>query len=114
MNTAVLDYQVDDLENAPLFWSTGTKPEPSGYDVAETEPEHLPVGPEVQFEVEEYDFGSLGARLVEFEREHGFSSLEMFAQYTRGELNLTENSEEWLDLFILYLGTHEVRQFSCP
>jgi len=69
-------------------------------------------GPKVQFEVEEYDFETLVRRLVEFERRYELSSLEMFSQYFHG--NLDKGLEEWLDLFILYLGTHEVRQFSCP
>ncbi len=72
----------------------------------------MQIGPEVQFEVEEYTFDGLVSELVEFEREHGITSIEALSQYINGSLN--ESMEEWIDLYILYLGTHQVRQFVCP
>jgi hypothetical protein len=68
-------------------------------------------GVKVNFEVTEYDLDTLVSKLVEFERTHNLSSIEMFSRYVRGELN--EELDEWIDLFILYLGTSEIRQFSC-
>jgi len=67
------------------------------------------IGPKVRFEVEEYDFDRLVRELVEYEQEFGLSSLEMFSQYIHGDLD--EKMEEWLNLFILYLGTGEVTAF---
>jgi hypothetical protein len=78
------------------------------------EVESLPLGPEVQFEVEELTFDTLVLRLVELEREHGMSSLELFSAYLSGAELHSDLEEEWLNLFILFLGTREVRHFSCP
>jgi hypothetical protein len=74
----------------------------------------LPKGPKVQIEFEEYTFTRLVAELLAFEREFGMSSIELFSQYVNGQLELSEPEEEWLDLFLLFLGTQEIRRFSCP
>ena len=69
---------------------------------------------EVRLEVETLDFDQLTTRLTEFEKEHGLSSLEMFRRYIHGEFDEDDTTEKWFDLFFLYLGTKEVRHFSCP
>lgn len=70
-----------------------------------------PVGPIIKFRVEEYTFARLTRELVEYEQKFALSSLEMFSQYAHGGLD--EKMEEWLDLFILYLGTGEIKRLSC-
>lgn len=65
-------------------------------------------------EIEEYDFDGLVDMLVEFEHQYGRSSLEIFFHYVHGTQVLDNDMERWLELFILYLGTDEVRKFSCP
>lgn len=68
----------------------------------------------VRFEVREYNFDKLKDILIGFERKYKLSSIEMFSRYIRGEKSLDENMGKWVDFFILYLGTYEVRRFSCP
>ena len=117
MSTTTLDideYKCESLQSH-LLSSNALVGEVLQYDViGESRLKDIPIGPEVQFEVEEYDFNTLVRRLIEFERQCGLSSVEMFSQYIHGVISLDEDMEEWLDLFILYLGTYEVRQFSCP
>jgi len=73
------------------------------------------VGPEVKFEIEEYDFSRLVRELTEFEVSGGRSTLSIFASYLDRSLDLDDRFlRSWLDLFIMYLGTDEVRRFSCP
>lgn len=100
-----------------MLFHSNNEPEVLGEDSAgEFETRGMRRGPEVHFEVEEYDFDSLVGRLSGFEREYGLSSFEVFSQYIHGVLDPGENlaMEEWLDLFLLCLGTREIRQFSCP
>jgi hypothetical protein len=74
--------------------------------------DNLPGGPSVKFETIEYDFDSLTEKLKEFELKYKISTLDIFSQYTKGKL--TVDLEEWLDMFLLYLGTLEIRTVSCP
>jgi len=116
MDTTTLDideYKIKSLQNLVLSSNT-LEGEVFQYDVTDEFRFRIPLGPEVQFQVEEYDFDTLVCKLIEFERQYGLSSVEMFSQYIHGVISLDEDMEEWLDLFILYLGTYEVRQFSCP
>lgn len=94
--------------------SNDNEPEPPQHDrIGDPTLEELPRGPAVSFRVTEHSFGDLASRLVEFEREYGLSSVEMFTKYVRGNFDLDEDAMEWLDFFLLYLSTAEVRQFSC-
>jgi len=107
MNTTILPLD----EYTLVLWTTYNEPEIIGHGEIG---ERVPTGPEVRFEIEEYDFDTLVERLIGLERELGRSSVEMFSEYLYGKMSLDRDMEEWLDLFILYLGTYEVRQFSCP
>lgn len=75
--------------------------------------EGLPDGPEFRFTVTRHDLSSLVQRLSGYERRHGLSSVEVFRQYVNGELDHEEDVEEWIDWFLLFLGTSEVQQFVC-
>lgn len=116
MNTTVLENKKYVTEVPPFSFAFSTNQTRKFHrdTLDEIRPKGLPIGPEVRFDVEEYDFDNLVSRLAEIERKRGLSSLEMFSHYVHGKLDMDEDTEEWLDLFILYLGTHEVRQFSCP
>lgn len=68
----------------------------------------------IRFEIKEYDFDTILPRLLEFEREYQMSSIEMFSRYVKGMSGHEQDIDEWIEIFILYLGTQEVRQFACP
>jgi len=68
----------------------------------------------MEMSVHEYSFDSLCDRLLELERRTGVSTVEMFRRYVRGEHNDDEQIEEWVDLYFLYLGSVEIRRYSCP
>jgi hypothetical protein len=107
----VEEYTIESLPNETL-WTNPAHPQQDFWSNVGNVVVDVPIGPKVRFEIEEYDFDSLVRELLKYEREFGLSSLEIFSQYIHGELD--EEMEEWLDLFILYLGTGQVRQFSCP
>jgi hypothetical protein len=74
-----------------------------------------PTGPDVKFPPSEtYTFDQLTDRLIELEKKHGYSSLEMFRQYIRSDYNEEETMEDWFSFLFLYLGTDEVRYWSSP
>ena len=76
----------------------------------------LPVGPEVRFTLTELTFDQITDSLVSLERELGFSVLELFRRYVNGDLDHDSENVwgELINLFFLYLGTREVRRWSCP
>ena len=75
-----------------------------------------PVQASTHFDVETLDFNLLTDRLLDCERRHGFSTLEMLRRFTNGEYDDSEdeNIEEWFDYLYLYLGTEQIRRVSCP
>jgi hypothetical protein len=107
-------HQIEELRNLIGATSNNGTPPLWTSDVREPQIREVSSGPEVHFEVEEHNFQSLVPKLVEFERIHGYSSIEMFSQYLSGSLALDEGVEEWVDMFILFLGTREIRRFACP
>jgi len=116
--TTILDaneYKVDRLTNLLLSSKLITADKYNDNVTVSFKPENVPLGPSVQFEVEEYNFDTLVRRLVEIERIHGISSFEMFSRYIHHECELDDSDiMEWFDLFILLLGTREIRKYSCP
>jgi len=68
----------------------------------------------VHLPVEDFSFDRLTEILIETERKEGMSTLEMFRQYIREDKVHPQNIEEWFDLFFLYLGTREVKQYCRP
>ena len=68
---------------------------------------------EVHFRVEELDLEQLTKMLREFEKELGYSTVQMFHQYYLGQLEDNEDMSRWFDLFFLYLGTPEVKRLVC-
>lgn len=71
-------------------------------------------GIEFQFEQEELDFNALTERLLVLERELGKSSIELLQQYIGADHDTLNGLEDWADTFFLYLGTRDIRRFSCP
>jgi hypothetical protein len=109
--TLTTEYTIQSLMNETL-WDLGNTPQEFRLD--KTESESVCETLNVEFEIEEYTFNELIPMLAEFEHKYELSSVEMFSQHIHGTLSLDEDIQEWLSLFILYLGTEEVRQFSCP
>ena len=68
----------------------------------------------MRFEVQSYDFEGLVSRLAELERALGRSSVELFCDYIASASHPEAESQEWFDLFFLFLGTEEIRRFACP
>lgn len=62
----------------------------------------------------EIDFETLGKALVKYEKDFGFSTVEMFSKYLAGKGTDDETAEDWLDTYILYLGCAQVQKYSCP
>jgi hypothetical protein len=109
----ITEYIQECIQQEP--WSSDSEPDVAQHDrVGDPTIEELAPGPTVRFRVTTYDFDTLVLRLVEFEREHGVSSIEMFSRYLKGDIELDEERLKWVDLFILYLGTPEVGDFACP
>ena len=73
----------------------------------------LPTGPAMQFEIREYAFDELIQDLIEYERRFGMSTLELYARYLRGEMDHEEDLDDWISLYLLYLGTSKVREVAC-
>lgn len=62
----------------------------------------------------EIDFETLSKTLVKYEKEFGFSTIEMFSNYLEGKSTDDESAEEWLDTYILYLGCSQIQKYSNP
>lgn len=62
--------------------------------------------------VKETGFEELGKKLIEFEIKFGVSTIHMFENYVNGKGS--DELEEWVDTYILYLGCSQIRRFSCP
>ncbi len=86
----------------------------SGDGIRGFESEHQSVGLDIHFEIEKLNFNTLTQKLSEQELMSSESSIEMFSRYIRGEIGDEIQIDEWLNLFLLWLGTNEVRQYSCP
>lgn len=72
------------------------------------------LGPVAQLVIEEAGFADLVQELLDYEKRHGISTLEVFARYLDGQIDHEHvELEDWVSLFLLYLGTDEIRQFSC-
>ena len=76
----------------------------------------VPTGPEVRFTVTEYSFDQLTDMLLELESRHGWAALEVFRDYVHRNLDVDadESMNRCVSLLLLYLGTREVRRWSCP
>jgi hypothetical protein len=62
----------------------------------------------------ELDFESITNLLMNYERDFGFSTIEMFLRYKNGEFANDPNIDYWINTYILYLGTKQIRQYSSP
>jgi hypothetical protein len=73
-------------------------------------------GENMKLKIKEVSARELVDELVALEKEHGRSTLEIFQEYLEGKLDDVHGDwlEEWIDLYLLYLGTYEIRQYSCP
>jgi len=60
----------------------------------------------------ELDFTSLTNTMKDYERDFGFSTIEMFHRYMNGEFSDDLLIDDWVNTFILYLGTNQIRQYS--
>jgi len=62
----------------------------------------------------ELDFNSITNLLMNYERDFGFSTIEMFLRYMNGEFANNPSIDYWVNTFILYLGSNQIRQYSSP
>lgn len=69
----------------------------------------LSIGPEVEFDIKEYTFNELCLEITEHEIKQDIDVITVFKWYINGE-EIDENLEDMLDLFLLFLGTNEVKK----
>lgn len=62
------------------------------------------------FKPQRLTFDELTERLLAYERKYGWSTIEFYRRYERGELG-DDDLMMWAGLFRLYLTTLPVRQF---
>ncbi len=56
-------------------------------------------------------FEELCERLREYEQKYGYSTIEFYRRYSRGDLGDDDDLMMWAGLYHLYLTSHPVRQF---
>ena len=56
-------------------------------------------------------FDELSARLREYERQYGYSTIEFYRRYENGELGDDDEVMLWAGLYHLYLTSLPIRQF---
>lgn len=60
------------------------------------------------------EFDEITDRIIELERKHNISSLEVLRLYVTGRLDHSNDElDDWVDILILYLRSMELRRFSC-
>ncbi len=64
--------------------------------------------------VRDIDFAGLTDLLNEYEKNAGYSTVEMFRRYLQGEYVDDPSIEDWISAYVMYLGTDEIRRFSAP
>jgi len=57
-------------------------------------------------------FGDLCGRLRRFEEKYGFSTIEFYRRFERGELGDDPDMMQWAGTYHLYLTSLPVRQFT--
>jgi hypothetical protein len=63
------------------------------------------------FKPERLSFEELGERLHTYERRYGFSTIDFYRRFERGELGDDDELMMWADLYHLYLTSLPIRQF---
>jgi hypothetical protein len=63
------------------------------------------------FTPEHLTFEDLSERLREYERRYGYSTIEFYRRYKRGDLGDDIDLMTWAGLYHLYLTSLPVRQF---
>ena len=58
----------------------------------------------------EADFDALSAELIRLEKLGGNSTIQMFQEHARGKQEDSDFSRRWRSIFLLYLGTAEVKK----
>ena len=104
-DTAELKYLYDKITESPVQNATEVS---YRIDPPLVTPHQL----KVDLHIENITFDRLTELLIETEHREGMSTLEMFRRYIREDRIHSENIEEWFDLFFLYLGAKEVKQYS--
>ena len=56
-------------------------------------------------------FNELSARLREYERKYGYSTIEFYRRYENGEMGDDDDVMLWAGLYHLYLTSLPIRQF---
>ena len=82
--------------------------------IAEQEAITVTKGLQVIFKTETLGFDDLTQKLLEFENKHGSSTVGIFSRYLNGEYSASDEIDEWIDTFILFLGTRNIKRFTSP
>ena len=70
---------------------------------------------DIKLDITTLDFDELTERLSVLEARNGVSTIDIFHKYLNAKTHEESDPwEEWIDTFLLYLGTDEIRQYSCP
>jgi hypothetical protein len=65
----------------------------------------------MMFKPKRLTFEELSERLHEYEEKYGYSTIEFYRRYERGELGDDDDLMRWAGLYHLYLTSLPVRQF---
>lgn len=63
------------------------------------------------FKPERLSFEELSERLHIYERRYGFSTIDFYRRFERGELGDDDDLMMWAGLYHFYLTSHPIRQF---
>lgn len=105
---SAVTYQTDKISDTPFQYQTTPQ-----YVIAEGTSRVAP-SVDIKFPVETLTFDQLTQLLIEMEARHGMSTLEMFRRHIQEDAGDTQDLDEWFDLFFLYLGTKQIRHYTCP
>lgn len=95
-------------------WDNQIDPAGEFSESASEDSMRLRPGPKVRVQIRQLTLSDLLNRLLEFERVHEKSTVQMISEYVTGTIAADENTERWADAFFLFLGTSEVRRFAYP
>ena len=89
------------------------KPEKLELSDAEGELSSLPYGPIFKIPRTQLDFETVVTRLVNFERENGFSTIEMFKKWLGADWRTQDEMDDWFTMFLFFMHAEEVNQYAC-
>ena len=60
--------------------------------------------------VQDETFDTLTAQLLQYEHDHGMSTIEAISRYLSGQME-EDDCQDWIDTIFLYFGVSELKRF---